>query len=188
MKNLFIKISFLILTIFTLTACNRDDEFSDDLPQEELSNALLIVKDNADGTTASYNFQVNGSSTPTIKLINGHSYTVEIALKNGAEDVTQEIKDAKDEHFFVYDFPNSDIELTRLDPASSTRADGVKVGLITNWKVNTASKSAGAQVVLTLFHEAVSVTEDRVVNGNGFVFGTHVGGETDLKANYNISN
>ena len=188
MKFNILKITAIFALLFLFTACNREDDPIDDLPQEEISNALLLITDNADNITKVYNYQVNGSNIPNIKLENGHEYTVEIALKNGAEDVTQEVKDAKDEHFFSFDFPNSDIVLTRLDDATSTRSDGSKVGLTTKWKVNTAVKSGTAQVILTLYHESISVSENSQASGNGTVYGTQNGGETDLNVNYQISN
>lgn len=188
MKFNILKITSIFALLLLFTACNREDDPIDDLPQEEISNALLLITDNADNITKVYNYQVNGSNIPNIKLENGHEYTVEIALKNGAEDVTQEVKDAKDEHFFTFDFPNSDIVLTRLDDATSTRSDGSKVGLTTKWKVNTAVKSGTAQVILTLYHESISVSENSQASGNGTVYGTQNGGETDLNVNYQISN
>ena len=188
MKFNILKITAIFALLFLFTACNREDDPIDDLPQEEISNALLLITDNADNITKVYNYQVNGSNIPNIKLENGHEYTVEIALKNGAEDVTQDVKDAKDEHFFTFDFPNSDIVLTRLDDATSTRSDGSKVGLTTKWKVNTAVKSGTAQVILTLYHESISVSENSQASGNGTVYGTQNGGETDLNVNYQISN
>lgn len=189
MNSTILKFTFLFSLLMIFNSCNRGDELADDLPTEEVSNALLLIKDNTDGITKVYNYQINGSNNPDIKLINGRDYTVQIALKNGAEDVTQEIIDAKDEHFFTFDFPNSDIVLTRLDNAASTRTDGNKVGLLTRWNVTTAVKSAaGAQVRLTLYHESISTSENSQLSGNGSVFGTQSGGETDLQVNYKISN
>ena len=187
MKSVIFKISLLFAITFILTSCHRGDELADDLPQEDVSKALLIIKDNADGATKVYNYQINGSNIPNIRLENNHEYTVQIALKNGAEDSTNEITEAKDEHFFLFDFPNSDIELTRIDDATSTRSDGYKVGLLTKWKVNTAAKSGYAQLILTLYHEPISVSENSKVNGNGTIYGEVTGGETDLKVNYQIS-
>ncbi|MBE4947524.1 hypothetical protein [Chryseobacterium culicis] len=194
MKNIF-KNTTLILGLFfavslSLTSCNRSDDEADDLPQEELSDVLLRVTDVATGTPVVYDYQVNSTTNPNVKLINGHTYNVEVIFKNGNEDATQEIKDAKDEHFLVYNFPNSDITLTRTDDASSTRGDGNRVGLKTKWVVNTAVKNASApsQLVLTLFHEPVTVSETSAASGNGVIYGTHTGGETDAQANYNISN
>ncbi|SHE66010.1 hypothetical protein [Chryseobacterium sp. OV279] len=190
-KNTTLILGLLFLTVsFSLTSCNRSDDEADDLPQEELSDVLLRVTDEATGVPAVYDYQVNSTTNPNVKLINGHTYNVEVIFKNGNEDATQEIKDAKDEHFLVYNFPNSDITLTRTDDASSTRGDGNRVGLKTKWVVNAAIKnpSATSQLVLTLFHEPVTVSEASAVSGNGVIYGTHTGGETDAQANYNIIN
>lgn len=191
LKNTTLILGLLFLALsFSLTSCHRTDDESDDLPQEELSDVLLKVTDQATGTPVVYDYQVNSTTNPNVKLINGHTYDVEVIFKNGNEDATQEIRDAKDEHFLVYNFPNSDITLTRTDDASSTRGDGNRVGLKTKWVVNTAVKnsSAPSQLVLTLYHEPVAVSEASSVSGNGVVYGTHTGGETDAQANYNITN
>ncbi|WP_027379905.1 hypothetical protein [Chryseobacterium daeguense] len=195
MKNIFKNTTLIAGLLFlsaslSITSCNRSDDEADDLPQEELSDVLLKVTDTSTGNSIVYDYQVNSTTNPNVQLTNGHTYNVEVIFKNGDEDATQEIKDAKDEHFLVYNFPNSDITLTRTDDASSTRSDGNHVGLKTQWVVNTAVKnsSAPARLVLTLFHEPVTVTEASSVSGNGIVYGAHTGGETDAEANYNIIN
>jgi len=191
LKNTTLITGLLLLSAsFSITSCNRSDDEADDLPQEELSDVLLRVTDEATGTSVVYDYQVNSTTNPNVQVANGHTYNVEVIFKNGDEDATQEIKDAKNEHFLVYNFPNSDITLTRTDDASSTREGGIRVGLKTKWVVNTAVKnaSAPAQLVLTLFHEPVTVSEASSVSGNGVVYGAHTGGETDAQANYNITN
>ncbi|WP_343642886.1 hypothetical protein [Chryseobacterium sp.] len=195
MKNIFKNTTFILGLLFlavslSLTSCNRSDDEADDLPQEELSDVLLRVTDEATGVPVVYDYQVNSTTNPNVKLINGHTYNVEVIFKNGDEDTTQEIKEAKNAHFLVYNFPNSDITLTRTDDESSKRDDGNRVGLKTKWVVNTAVKNASApsQLVLTLFHEPVTVSEASAVSGNGVIYGTHTGGETDAEANYNIVN
>ena len=189
-KNI-IKLLAVLFIAITVVACQRDGSAEeDDIPQEDLTNILLQVKDVAAGTTATYNYSMGTSGTPTIILQDGKTYEVEAQFKNGDEDATQEIKDAKDEHFLVYNFPNSDITLTRTDDASSTRADGNHVGLKTKWVVTKAVKNASStsQLILTLYHEPATVSESSQVSGNGIVYGTQSGGETDAQANYNISN
>lgn len=197
MKNIFKNTSIILglllcAAAFNLTSCNRSDDEADDLPQEELSNILLKVTDQASPTSPMiYDYQVNSTSNPTVKLINGHTYDVEVIFKNGDEDATNEIKTAKDEHFLVYNFPNSDITLTRTDDPSSTRGDGKHVGLKTKWVVNTAVKNTAAtstQLILTLYHEPKTVSEASSPNGNGVAYGQQTGGETDAQATYNLSN
>ncbi|KIC62117.1 hypothetical protein [Chryseobacterium taiwanense] len=195
MKNIFKNTTLILGLLFlavslSLTSCNRSDDEADDLPQEELSDVLLRVTDEATGVPVVYDYQVNSTTNPNVKLIDGHTYDVQVIFKNGNEDATEEIKDAVDEHFLVYNFPNSDITLTRTDDPEFIRADGNHVGVKTKWVVNKAVKntSASAQLVLTLYHEPVSVSEASSVSGNGVVYGTHTGGETDAQANYNIIN
>jgi len=172
-----------LFILFGLTACNRDDDPKDDLPQEEMTNVILKVTDDA-GTTVDYNYIIGGSSAPVIKLTDGKTYNVEAVFMNGSEDVTDEIRDAKDEHFLIYDFPKSEVTLTREDPASSTRADGAKVGLYTKWTVTKAVKSSSPVVKVTLIHEPASVNEAQ----NGTAWGSVTGGETDAEVTYGISN
>lgn len=195
MKNIFKNTTLILGLLFlavslSLTSCNRSDDEADDLPQEELSDVLLRVTDEATGIPVVYDYQVNSTTNPNVKLIDGHTYDVQVIFKNGDEDATEEIKDAVDEHFLVYNFPNSDITLTRTDDPEFVRADGNHVGIKTKWVVNKAVKntSAAAQLVLTLYHEPVTVSEVSSVSGNGVVYGTHTGGETDAQANYNIIN
>jgi len=195
MKNIFKNTTLILGLLFlavslSLTSCNRSDDEADDLPQEELSDVLLRVTDEATGVPVVYDYQVNSTTNPNVKLIDGHTYDVQVIFKNGDEDATEEIKDAVDEHFLVYNFPNSDITLTRTDDPEFIRADGNHVGIKTKWVVNKAVKntSASAQLVLTLYHEPVTVSEASSVSGNGIVYGTHTGGETDAQANYNIIN
>lgn len=195
MKNIFKNTTLILGLLFlavslSLTSCNRSDDEADDLPQEELSDVLLRVTDEATGIPVVYDYQVNSTTNPNVKLIDGHTYDVQVIFKNGDEDATEEIKDAVDEHFLVYNFPNSDITLTRTDDPEFVRADGNHVGIKTKWVVNKAVKntSAAAQLVLTLYHEPVTVSEASSVSGNGVVYGTRTGGETDAQANYNIIN
>lgn len=192
-KNIFTLLAVLFIAV-TVVSCQRDGSAAeDDIPQEDLTNIILKVRDISPGSTAAaipYNYSMGAGGSPSIKLEDGKTYEVIAEFRNGNDDATKEIRDAKDEHFLIFNFPNSDISLTRTDDASSTRADGKRVGLRTEWVVNKAKKnpSATSQLIFTLYHEPASVTEDSNVSGNGVVFGTQVGGETDAQANYNITN
>jgi hypothetical protein len=192
-KNIIKLLAVLFITI-TVVSCQRDGSAAeDDLPQEDLTNIILKVRDISPGSTASaiaYNYSMGAGGAQSIKLEEGKTYEVIAEFKNGNEDATQEIRDAKDEHFLVFNFPNSDIVLTRTDDASSTRTDGKRVGLKTEWVVNKAIKNPAAtsQLIFTLYHEPATVSEDSEASGNGIVFGKQTGGETDAQANYNIIN
>ncbi len=176
-------IVFLLLTVFAI-GCSRADEDEDVLSQEDISNIILNVKDDATGIITTYNYTINSTSNPDIKLTDGKTYTVNTVFLNGNQDETESIKEAKDEHFLIFNFQNSNINLERVDDESSTRSDGHKVGLNTKWTVIKAKNEVNPQLVLTLIHDASSVSEAQ----NGSQFGSVIGGETDAMATYSISN
>ncbi|MGC4128398.1 MAG: hypothetical protein QM564_02305 [Bergeyella sp.] len=189
MKNTFqlkrlASILTVLLMAFSLTSCNRDDDSVDDLPQEEMTNVILKVTDSETGNTVDYNYIIGAASAPVINLTDGKSYLVETVFMNGDEDVTEEIRDAKDEHFLLFDFPKSTINLSRQDPPSSTRTDGTKVGLVTKWDVVTVVNSSSPVVKITLIHEPATVSEAQ----NGTSWGSVTGGETDAEVTFGLSN
>jgi hypothetical protein len=181
-KN-FKYIFFIFLYVISII-CSRAEENEDVLSQEDISNIILTVKNDATGISQAYNYTLNSATNPDIKLTNGATYTVNAVFKNGNADETESIKSAKDEHFLIYDFQGSQINLTREDDASSTRSDGAKVGLVTKWKVTKVVNSPSPKLILTLIHDATSVNEVQ----NGTTFGNVVGGETDAMATFGISN
>lgn len=188
MKNIFKTNRYFILTAlfmisFTLFSCQRDDAAEDDIPQEDLTNIILNVKNLNTQENISYNYSVGGGNLPNIKLIDGVSYEVRTVFLNGTEDVTQEIKDAKDEHFLIFDFPRSQINLTRLDTSESTGING-KVGLITKWEVVKTVYSPSPLLKITLIHEPATANEAQ----NGTSWGSVTGGETDAEATFGLTN
>lgn len=181
-KNL--KYFILIIIAAISISCNRADENDDVLSQEDISNIILNVKDDATGVSKTYNYTINSATNPNIQLTDGKTYTVTAIFKNGNEDETESIKSAKDEHFLIFNFQGSQIDLIRNDDATSTRTDGNKLGLITKWNVVKAVNGTSPKLVLTLIHDATSVSESQ----NGTTFGNVVGGETDAMATFEISN
>lgn len=182
----------VLLLVFGLTSCHRDDDEADDLPQEEMTNVILHLTDEA-GLKVQYNYVINGSSSPVIKLVDGKTYTVEAQFMNGTDDVTGEIKEAKDNHFLIFNFPNSKIDVERLDGDDSTTATH-KVGLKTKWTVNKVNNSSNAAaLVLTLKHadlkEDLQPNEAAVTSTNGIQWGTAgAKAEDDAVANFGLSN
>lgn len=181
MKNKFrlrsvASILAVLLVVFGLTSCHRDDDEEDDLPNEEMTNLILKVTDET-GTTVPYNFVLGSTTAPTIKLVDGKTYNVEAQFMNGTEDVTGEIKEAKENHFIIFNFPNSKIDVTRLDGDDSTTSTH-KVGLKTQWTVNKVSNSSNAPTfVFNLKHadkveDLQPVSEAAVTTNTGVQWGT----------------
>lgn len=196
MKNKFrlrsvASILAVLLVVFGLTSCHRDDDESDDLPQEEMTNVILHVTDEA-GLKVQYNYVINGSSSPVIKLVDGKTYTVEAQFMNGTDDVTKEIKEAKDNHFIIFNFPNSKIDVARLDGDDSTTSTH-KVGLKTKWTVNKVNNSSTPTLVLTLKHaeqkEDLQPNEAAVTSTSGIQWGTAgAKAEDDAKITFGLTN
>lgn len=174
----------LIIVLFTtLISCHRADEDLDVTAQEEISNIILLVKDNQTGMVQTCNYTANATQNPNITLENGKNYTVDIVFKNGNEDTTSEIIAAKDEHFLTFQFTDANIQLTRLNGANDLRSDGNRVGIQTKWDVISLTNPT-AKLVLTLNHAAISTSE--LQNNN--TFGSTNGGETDAEASYHLKN
>lgn len=183
-KNI-IKLLAILLITFAVFSCQRNDSTEeDDLPQEELTNIILLVKEDIPGaTTIEYDYSIGAGGIPTIPLTDGKSYTVEAKFRNGNEDATGEIIEARDEHFLIFDFPKSNISVTRLD-GNDLRADGKRVGLKTKWMVVKAVNGTSPFLKLDLIHAPQNVNDAQ----SGTAWGSVVGGETDAEATYNLSN
>ena len=185
MKTLIqLKYTIVLLIMVFAISCSRADEDEDVLSQEDISNIILNVKDDVTGLTNTYNYTVNSATNPEIKLIDGKKYTVSAVFLNGNEDETESIKEAKDEHFLLFKFQNATINLERVDDETSTRTDGYKVGLITKWTVIKTKIGPNPELVLTVIHDPVAVSEAQ----NGSEFGSVIGGETDAMATYSLAN
>jgi len=179
-------IKYILVIFFSITSlsCSRSDEDEDVLSQEDISNIILNIKDDVTGIVKTYNYTVNAATNPLIILEDGKTYTVEAIFKNGNEDETESIKAAKDEHFLIFNFQGSQINLTRIDDESSTTTDGNKLGLLTKWEVIKTVYASNPKLELLLIHDAVLVSEGQP----GSAFGTAEGGETDAVASFDISN
>lgn len=179
------SVFFVLFLIFSIISCQRNAEAAeDDLPQEEFSMIRLEITDTENPATSSfYAYYVGTAAAPVIPLTDGKSYEVTVTFWNGNDDVTQSIKDAKNEHFIIFDFPKSTINLTREDGEDSTGNLG-KIGLKTKWDVVKVIDSQSPLLKLTLIHEPVSTDE----NQNGTSWGSAVGGETDAEATFTLSN
>ncbi|MCU7615171.1 hypothetical protein N0B16_12045 [Chryseobacterium sp. GMJ5] len=183
-KNIIRLLTVLLITIAVVSCQRNGSAEEDDLPQEELTNIILLVKEDVPGAvTIEYNYSIGAGGIPTITLTNGKSYIVDAKFRNGNEDATNEIIDAKDEHFLIFDFPKSTINITRLD-GNDLRNDGKRVGLKTKWEVVNGVDSPSPFLKLDLIHSPQSVNEAK----SGTAWGSVTGGETDAEATFYLTN
>jgi uncharacterized lipoprotein YajG len=144
MKKAILKlyIYFLFFTIVLISAC-KDKQ----LEQEVVTTIQLKLTDAA-GVAKTFSWEKkdpNGTAAPivdTIKMVANKVYTGELTLLNAAvspiSDLTQEIRDKKADHLFVFkpSAANVSIKITDLD------ANLKPVGLATTWTVQSASNGS----------------------------------------------
>jgi hypothetical protein len=125
MKKTFLKfaLGFFALSTLTFTACNPDDDNSNE--EEVITKVTLTLKDAA-GKESIFTWNdpdgANGAQKPTIDNINlaaNTSYTGTIKLENGttspATDITAEVQKESTAHILVYTASNISVEITDKD-------------------------------------------------------------------------
>lgn len=188
------KLSFLkpfalsLATVFALNSCRSDDhKIPEDVHNhDEVQYLTATIVNKADANDVQVTtFKAEGASKD-ITLKNGNVYDVTLSLEEPHDDhthnVTEEIIEEKEDHFFTYRFAEVSVNIKRTDDANTTRKDGTKIGLKTQWTVNSAPKD-GAKVNIKLHHKPASVS---VADANGNEAGSAKGGEEDIDAVYNI--
>lgn len=195
MKNVKIILSSLLVgSLLLVTSCSDDDTPEQGHHHDEPTLVEVTVAETG-GAETIYEFHVGEhdhddktsegkeDDHEEIILSPNSEYSVSIRFlndedPNNIEDITVEVLEEKDEHFIVFSKEASlDLSITRTDDATSTRADGHKIGLSTDW--STGAASAESHIELKLYHEPEDVSTD--VTGNGNDFGSvAAGSETDV--------
>lgn len=187
MKLSFLKpIALSLITVFALNSCRNDEAPADIHNHDEVQYLTVKLTNQADSTEVQTSTFKAGGADQLITLKNGAVYNVELSLSephgDHTHDVTDEIIEEKEEHFFTYRFANVQVKVKRTDLAETTRKDGTKVGLKTQWTVVSAPEK-GAKVNVILHHKPASVT---VADAQGDEAGTAKGGEEDIDAIFDV--
>jgi len=152
MKNKILLLSALVAMIF-ITGCQKDKPVVTPDEQEVITRVVLNFKDD-NGITKTFQWQQpGGTGTPVtvsdILLKAGSEYDLTIQMfskvQNAEEEITSEIKEKGEEHFFIFDKNTSNLTFQILD----TDAKGLPVGLES--KVTTGSAGEGV-LKITLKH------------------------------------
>lgn len=186
MKNIF-KLTLLVLVASLVFSCRNSDDIPQDIHEHEEIEKLVATLSNAnnpdDKQVISY---IGGVADGRFFLLTGETYIVDLDFQVKHEDhyhsVNEEIIEEKDEHFITYEFAGADVAVIRaFDDA--VRTDGNRVGLQTEWKVN--SVVGQGNVAIKLVHGSASVEQNFPSESNQQ--GKATGGETDVNANIGIN-
>ena len=181
LKNIF-KHFILPLIILLMVSC-RNNNIPEDIHEHEEANRVVVtVSEVSTGSIQTVTYAVGSGTDRSLTLENGKTYNVDVKFYyvqgSFASDLTPEIITEKDEHFLEYSFAGVGVSILR-DPEDATRSDGKKLGLKTQWTVNSTPSSAKAEI--KLIHSPISV--DDAANGG---LGSHNGGETDVVVIFDV--
>ncbi|MGB3619277.1 MAG: hypothetical protein WBA12_14250 [Catalinimonas sp.] len=173
---------FLLAGFGLLTACNDDDP--DPVNEEEVITTVEMVFTEVGNTANTFSIffkdpDGDGGNAPTqqdsIILAPNTTYNVSIKLldesdPNDVEDITKEIEEEDDEHFFCFD-PSANLNVT----VNRTDTDGTyEVGLVSDWVTGDASVGS---LTMTLRHQPMGAKDGTCGPGDTDVtvtFGTAV--------------
>ncbi|WP_419870025.1 hypothetical protein [Chryseobacterium sp. CT-SW4] len=181
MKKLF-NIILVLFTAVLLSSCRNDNDIPEDIHEhEEIEKVEMKLVDKNDATNEQTISIIGGVATPNLILENGKTYIVSLDFQVKHDDhyhsANAEIEEEKEEHFITYEFSGVDVNILRTAD-DITREDGTRIGLKTEWKVN--STPSAAKLGLKLIHTPTSVNMNvpSATNQQGSV----TGGETDVNA------
>ena len=180
MKNLLHILLFLPLFVLTLSC--RNDDVPEDIHEHEEIEKLEVTLTNKNNATDVQVIQfIGGISDKAMNLKEGETYTVKLDFQVKHDDhyhsANSEVLEEKDEHFITFEFADSDISVKR-SADDIARTDGKKLGLSTDWTINSVTETGN--VIIKLVHGAVSV-DDNFPSANNQL-GKTTGGETDVNA------
>ncbi len=179
MKKLASLLSFIFVFIL-LTGCRDSNDIPEDIHEhEEIEKVVLtaVNKNNAqDVQTVNY---IGGTPDVSLYLLEGETYVVSLDFQVKHDDhyhsVNDEIVEEKDEHFITYEFSGTNIDVVRSTD-DEVRTDGNKLGLKTEWLVNSSASLANASIKLVHLPSTVEQNYPSATNQQGRT----TGGETDV--------
>ena len=181
MKNLF-NITLVLFAAFILFSCRNSDDIPEDIHEHEEIEKLVITATNKNNASdvQIINY-IGGIADGRFDFQAGNIYIVDVDFQvkhdNHYHSVNEEIIEEKDEHFITFEFADSDISVKR-SADDIARTDGKKLGLSTDWTINSVTETGN--VIIKLVHGAVSV-DDNFPSANNQL-GKTTGGETDVNA------
>ncbi len=182
----FLNLMLVLFASLLIFSCRDNNDTPEDINEpEEIAKVVLKLTDKADAANVQTINYIGGKADKDLVLVKGKTYNAELDFftKSNAtyESLLGEITKEKDQHFVTYEFAGVDVNIIRT-AADIVRTDGKKLGIKTEWTVNSAP--ASAKVNVKLIHAPTSVNDNSPSATNQL--GVTTGGETDINTLFNI--
>lgn len=179
MKKLLNITLALLAAIFILSCRNSDDEVPEDVHEhDEIGKVVLTLTNKADATDVQTVNVISGVADKHLHLHAGDTYSAVLDFQIAHDDhyhSSEEILEEKDHHFITFAPANADIVVMR-SASDVVRTDGQRLGLKTEWTVNSAQSTG--KMNIKLVHGPTSVNQNYPSATNQL--GQTTGGETDV--------
>lgn len=179
MKNIFNILTALFIALFAISCRNSNDIPEDIHEHEEIEKLVVKIVNKSDANDVQYINYIGGKYDKPAQVKEGENYLVSLDFQVKHDDhyhsVNDEIITEKEEHFITYALANANIIITRSND-DIRRANGKKIGMKTEWKVNSIANDA--VINIKLMHGATTVDDNFPTDQNQL--GKTTGGESDL--------
>lgn len=183
MKKTF-KLLLLSALGFFSVSCDWDHDH-DDHDHDQIEKVVITVTNRANSSDVQTITYLGGTADRNLTLVPGRTYGVSLDFQkrsgSGYVSMNSEIIAEKEKHFITYDFANANITILRAND-DVVRNDGKKIGLRTEWTVNTVSSTSLANIKL---NHSGSTAEDNFPSASNQL-GRTTGGETDANITFNV--
>lgn len=179
MKKL-LNITLALLAAFFILSCrNDDDAVPEDVHEhDEIGKVVLTLTNKANASDVQTVNVISGVADGHLHLHAGNTYSAVLDFQIKHDDhyhSSDEIEEEKDHHFITFGPANADIVVMRTAD-DIVRTDGQKLGLRTEWTVNSTQETG--KMNIKLIHGPATVNQNYPSATNQL--GQTTGGETDV--------
>lgn len=176
----FINITLVFFAALLVFSCRSDD---DSIPEDvhehdEIGKVVLKLTNKADAADVQTVSVISGEAVGHLHLTVGSTYLAELDFQIKHDDhyhSSDEIEEEKDHHFITFGPANADISVLRA-VNDIVRTDGQKLGLRTEWTINSTQPTG--KMNIKLIHGPATVNQNYPSATNQL--GQTTGGETDV--------
>ncbi|OJX32079.1 MAG: hypothetical protein BGO86_07810 [Chryseobacterium sp. 36-9] len=179
MKKL-LNITLALLAAFFILSCrNSDDDVPEDVHEhDEIGKVVLTLTNKANASDVQTISVISGVADGHLHLHAGDTYFAVLDFQIKHDDhyhSSDEIEEEKDHHFITFNPANADIVVVRA-ANDIVRTDGQKLGLRTEWTINSTQETG--KMNIKLVHGPATVNQNYPSAANQL--GQTTGGETDV--------